>query len=190
MQYPNWFEMSDAKDNFVKHLSFYAGQPDLRFLQIGAFTGDASAWLCDNILTDNTSMLVDVDTWSGSDEPVHHEMDWDGVFKMYEIKTRRFNNIMRLKMTSDQYFSGGVETRFDFIYIDGDHTAFGVLRDGMNAYEKCKVGGIIAFDDYTWSLGKGDFYDPRYAIDSLFHLLIGRVEKIEDNGQLWLKKII
>jgi len=59
----------------------------------------------------------------------------------------------------------------------------------MNAYEQTVVGGLIAFDDYMWSMGKGDFYDPRYAIDTLIHLLIGRVEKIEDGPQVWLKKI-
>jgi len=52
------------------------------------------------------------------------------------------------------------------------------------------VGGILAFDDYGWSESKGDFYEPRYAIDALCHLLIGKVEKIEDNYQVWLRKII
>lgn len=190
MTYPNWFESTDAKNNFEKHLLHLAGKPDLHLLQIGAFTGDASQWLCENILTDRSSILIDVDTWSGSDEPVHHNMDWNDVLKVYEDKISKYKRVIRLKMTSNQYFAGKIENEFDFIYIDGDHTAFAVLRDGINAYEKCKVGGIIAFDDYTWSLGKGDFYDPRYAIDTLIHLLIGKVERIEDNSQLWLRKII
>ena len=190
MTYPNWFESTDAIRNFEKHLSHLAGKPDLRLLQIGAFTGDASVWLCENILSDQSSILIDVDTWAGSDEPVHHNMDWNDVLEVYENKISKYKRVVRLKMTSDQYFAGEIAHQFDFIYIDGDHTAFAVLRDGMNAYEKCKVGGIIAFDDYTWSLGKGDFYDPHYAIDALCHLLIGKVEKIEDNSQLWLRKII
>lgn len=188
MEYPNWFEMSDAKNNFEKHLSVYAGKPNLHFLQIGAFTGDASAWLLNNILTGEKAWLSDVDTWKGSDEPVHEQMDWDDVFKTYRSKVAKFNNVSRFEGTSDLFFHTDT-FKYDFIYIDGDHTAFGVLRDGMNAYESCKPGGIIAFDDYLWSLSKGDFFDPRFAIDALFHLLIGRVEKIEDNSQLWLKKI-
>lgn len=188
MEYPNWFEMSDAKENFVKHLSYYAKKTNIHFLQIGAFTGDASAWLLNNILTGEKAWLTDVDTWEGSDEPVHGEMDWDDVFKTYRSKVIKYDNVSRFEGTSDKFFD--VDTfKYDFIYIDGDHTAFGVLKDGMNAYKSCKVGGLIAFDDYLWTLNKGDFYDPGYAIDTLIHLLADRVEVIESNSQLWLKKI-
>jgi hypothetical protein len=150
--------------------------------------------MVDNILKQPDSFLVDVDTWEGSDEAVHHNMDWQDVFKTYSKKNAKAildQQVVVMQMTSDKYFAGiSNEHVFDFIYVDGDHTAFAVLRDGSNAYDKLKVGGILAFDDYTWSMSKGDFYDPGYAIDALCHLLIGRVEKIEDNSQLWLRKII
>jgi hypothetical protein len=193
MTYPNWFESTNAKENFERNLSPLANR-EIKCLQIGAYTGDATKWMVDNILKQPHSFLVDVDTWEGSDEPVHHNMDWKDVYKTYTDKnaTAIFEQkVVVMQMTSDRYFAGiGEEQIFDFIYVDGDHTAFAVLRDGSNAYNKLKVGGILAFDDYTWSMSKGDFYDPGYAIDALCHLLIGRVEKIEDNSQLWLRKII
>jgi hypothetical protein len=193
MTYPNWFESTDAMKNFEKNLLPLADR-EIKCLQIGAYTGDATKWMVENILKQPHSFLVDVDTWEGSDEAVHHNMDWKDVYKTYTDKnaTAIFNQqVVVMQMTSDRYFAGiGEEQIFDFIYVDGDHTAFAVLRDGSNAYDKLKVGGILAFDDYIWSASKGDFYDPRYAIDALCHLLIGRVEKIEDNSQLWLKKII
>jgi hypothetical protein len=193
MTYPNWFESTDAKGNFERNLSALADK-EIKCLQIGAYTGDATKWMVENILKQPHSFLVDVDTWEGSDEAVHHNMDWKDVYKTYTDKnaTAIFNQqVVVMQMTSDRYFAGiGEEQIFDFIYVDGDHTAFAVLRDGSNAYDKLKVGGILAFDDYTWSIGKGNFYDPGYAIDALCHLLIGRVEKIEDNSQLWLRKII
>jgi len=190
MTYPNWFESTDAKENFERHLLPLANTA-LRCVQIGAYTGDATKWMVDNILQHESSRLIDVDTWEGSDEAVHKTMDWKDVWNTYYEKNKQaieYSKVLPIKKRSDVFFSisgGG----YDFIYIDGDHTAFGVLRDGMNAYEQTVIGGIIAFDDYTWSASKGDFYDPRYAIDALCHLLIGRVEKIEDNSQLWLKKI-
>jgi len=193
MTYPNWFESTDAKANFERNLLPLADK-EIKCLQIGAYTGDATKWMVENILKQPHSFLVDVDTWEGSDEAVHHNMDWKDVYKTYQEKNAKAladNQVLTMQMTSDRYFAGiGDEQIFDFIYVDGDHTAFAVLRDGSNAYDKLKVGGIIAFDDYGWSLGKGDFYDPRYAIDALLHLLIGRVERIEDNYQLWLRKII
>lgn len=193
MTYPNWFESTDAKQNFERNLSVLADK-EIKCLQIGAYTGDATQWMVDNILKHPNSFLVDVDTWEGSDEPVHHNMDWKDVYKTYTDKNAKAifdQKVVVMQMTSDRYFADIRDKEmFDFIYIDGDHTAFAVLRDGSNAYDKLKVNGILAFDDYTWSLGKGDFYDPRYAIDTLCHLLIGKVEKIEDNSQLWLRKII
>jgi hypothetical protein len=193
MTYPNWFESTNAKQNFEKHLQGLATK-EIKCLQIGAYTGDATRWMVDNLLKNPHSFLVDVDTWEGSDEPVHHNMDWKDVHRTYTDKNAKAIHdgiVIPMQMTSDKYFADIRDKEiFDFIYVDGDHTAFAVLRDGSNAYDKLKVNGILAFDDYTWSMGKGSYYDPGYAIDALCHLLIGRVEKIEDNSQLWLRKII
>jgi Methyltransferase domain len=191
MTYPNWFESTTSKENFERHLLPLANTA-LRCVQIGAYTGDATKWMVDNILQHESSRLIDVDTWEGSDEAVHKNMDWKDVWNTYYEKNKQAiedSKVLPTKKRSDVFFatSGG---GYDFIYIDADHTAFGVLRDGMNAYEQTVVGGIIAFDDYGWSEGKGDFYQPRYAIDALCHLLNGKVEKIEDNYQIWLRKII
>jgi hypothetical protein len=193
MTYPNWFESTSARENFERNLLPLADR-EIKCLQIGAYTGDATKWMVENILKQEDSFLVDVDTWEGSNEAIHLNMDWKDVYKTYQEKNAKAlaeNRVLTMEMTSDRYFAGiGEERIFDFIYVDGDHTAFAVLRDGSNAYDKLKVGGILAFDDYGWSESKGDFYEPRYAIDALCHLLNGKVEKIEDNYQLWLKKII
>ncbi len=34
---------------------------NLKFLQLGVFTSDATVWLCNNVLTDKSSKLIDVD---------------------------------------------------------------------------------------------------------------------------------
>jgi len=172
MTYPNWFESTSARENFERNLLPLADR-EIKCLQIGAYTGDATKWMVENILKQPHSFLVDVDTWEGSDEAIHHNMDWKDVYKTYTDKnaTAIFDQkVLTMQMTSDRYFAGiGEEQIFDFIYVDGDHTAFAVLRDGSNAYDKLKVGGILAFDDYGWSESKGDFYEPRYAIDALCH---------------------
>ncbi len=73
--YPNWFAET-AQQNFATYLAEFKDKPNLKFLQLGVFTGDATVWLCNNILTDDTSKLIDVDTWGGSDEKSHAEMDF------------------------------------------------------------------------------------------------------------------
>lgn len=189
MTYPNWFEQSQARENFEK---FAPRGRKIEALQIGAYTGDATKWMVENILTEPGSVLVDVDTWEGSDEPVHKNMDWEDVFETYKSKNAeaiKSGKVLPVKKTSDTYFAKYQKEEFDFIYIDGDHTAFGVVRDITNAYRLLRVDGILALDDYMWSLNQGEFYDPKPAIDWFKNILGDRLETLVINGQAWFKKI-
>ena len=49
----------------------------------------------------------------------------------------------------------------DFIYIDGDHSLRGIVIDALVMWEKLKVGGMLAGDDFTaepWQHGPA--YEP------------------------------
>ena len=99
-KFPNWFD-AYAKPNFEKYLIPLAGVDNLTFLQLGAYTGDASLWLLDNVLTGANSILIDVDTWQGSDEEVHHSMDFSEVESVYDAKIR--GKASKNKMTTVDY---------------------------------------------------------------------------------------
>jgi hypothetical protein len=86
-EFPNWFAAT-AQKNFAELLLRISDKPDLKFLQLGAFTGDASIWLLNNVLTQEGSHLTDVDTWLGSDEKAHHEMDFNQVEQVYDEKLK------------------------------------------------------------------------------------------------------
>lgn len=185
MEFPNWFVSTNAVENFKRHLAPYKGKP-VDFLQIGAYTGDASEWMLKEILSHPDSTLTDVDTWRGSDEEQHHAMNFDEVKEVYDAKVKGYDNLHVKRMTSKDFFAENYWS-FDFIYIDGDHTAFGVMQDLLNAYGCLKPGGIIACDDYQWSEGKGNFYDPRPAIDAFFNMTRDRMQVIEIGWQVWFK---
>lgn len=185
-KFPNWFE--GQRYNFEANLKHLAGKPDLRFLQIGAYTGDASVWLCENILTDPTSILIDVDTWAGSDESEHSHIDFEKVLAYYEARITKYQKVIRLKMTSDKYFTGEIADRFDFIYIDGDHTAVQVERDAENAWKLLKPSGILAFDDYLWGRDLPPETTPKPAIDRFLELHAGEYNHLVDSYQVWLRK--
>jgi predicted O-methyltransferase YrrM len=188
--YPNWF-MTDGMSNFISHLlKDYKDKP-VKFLQIGAYTGDASVFMYEYILTDPNSSLVDVDTWEGSDEPVHRSWDWQDVEKVYDEKTkkgREEGKILKYKATSDHFFRHNTEN-YDFIYIDGDHTSYGVIKDAVNAYECLNLGGVIAFDDYEWSAGLGAQNEPKMAIDAFQSIYSDRVRLIIQEYQAWFRKV-
>ena len=181
--FPNWFD--GQRYNFEDQLTRFKGKPDLKFLQIGAYTGDASVWLCENILTNPSSTLVDVDTWAGSDEAEHTRINFEQVFDYY--KSRVSEQVTYIKTTSDEYFKGN-DARFDFIYIDGDHTSLQVERDIASAWKLLKRNGIIAFDDYLWGQGLDPESTPKPAIDRFLLAHTNEYEILVDSYQVWLRK--
>lgn len=171
---------------FSKHLTSLA-DTSISCLQIGAYTGDATKWMLENILTNPSSSLTDVDTWEGSNEAIHQSFNWDEVEKIYDSKIAGYSNVHKYKGTSDSFFETNTKT-YDFIYIDGDHTALGVLKDGVNAIKVLNPGGIIAFDDYLWKSGRGPIYDPGKSIDAILNAYAEQVIIMDIGLQVWLKK--
>lgn len=185
---PNWFNTGNRPQAFKERLYQYAGS-DVSFLQIGAYTGDATMWMLEHIIF-NSGTLTDVDTWEGSDEPAHKDMNWSSVEDVYDERTLQAQDkghLIKYKGTSDEFFKTNTKT-YDFIYIDGDHTAYGVLKDAVNAYECLNIGGILAFDDYTWTAGLGEVNEPKMAIDAFEKIYRDRISPTHKDYQAWYRK--
>ena len=187
--YPNWFAQT-AQHNFEQFLTPLAGTDKLRFLQLGAFTGDASVWMCDNILIGKYCYLTDVDTWRGSDEEEHKSMDFVSVYDTYRRKTDHYQQVLRVTSTTMDFLNRpNRDEIFDFIYVDADHTTVGVILDAELAWPLLKSGGIMAFDDYTWGHESGDpRLAPMVGIDLFLHRHEGDYELLTKNTQVWVKK--
>lgn len=193
MEYPNWFAQT-AQYNFDVLLQRFIGEDNLAFLQLGAYTGDASVWMLENILTGSNCHLVDVDTWEGSNELAHEEMDFDDVYETYKSKVSPYTD--RLLALKSNTFSVLVydinyqREEYDFIYIDADHTTVGVLLDAELSWPLLKSGGLMAFDDYTWSHHTGDpRLEPKVGIDLFLHRHTGEYEVLAVNDQVWIEKL-
>lgn len=187
-EYPNWF-LQSAHGYFNKYLKEYVGIPNLKFLQIGAYTGDASVWILDNILTNVSSTLTDVDTWGGSDEGIHKQFNWDHLEKTYNNKVSKYRNIIKYKLDSVTFLNQNREDKYDFIYIDGDHTADGVYSDASLSWDLLQYNGIMAFDDYLWIHESGDIQkSPKPGIDKFLLEKEGMFDIIEKSYQVWIRK--
>lgn len=189
MEFPNWFAGGAARDNFRRFLDPYKGEPNLQFLQLGAYTGDATVWLLDNILTDETSHLTDVDTWQGSDEYAHEGLNFSEVEKEYDKKTKDYKNLTKFKGTTTEWLKAAPFDYYDFIYIDADHTATGVLVDAELSFLSAKKGGIIAFDDYLWTEGKGAAFEPKGGINAFITRHEKELQPIHNGYQVWVLKL-
>ena len=190
MTYPNWFAQI-AQANFEEFLTPLAGKDNLKFLQLGAFTGDASVWLAENILTGKGCWLIDVDTWEGSDEPDHESMDFEDVYNTYLYKIADYEDRVSIRRMTTTWFLQSVrkDPSYDFIYVDADHTTVGVILDAELSWPQLKSGGIMAFDDYTWGHESGDpRLAPQVGIDLFLHRHLGSYELLAKNTQVWVRK--
>ena len=189
-EYPNWFEMT-AENNFKNYLLPYAGRSNLNFLQVGAYTGDASKWLLDNVLTGEGSKLTDVDTWRGSDEAPHKDMDWSDVEATYDERVKEYGDkVVKVKSDSVEFLRTQPFFIYDFIYIDGDHTALGTFADAVGSWPLLKPMGIMAFDDYTWTSGISPEHEPKKGIDMFLKVAEGSYNLIIKNSQLWVRNTL
>ena len=190
-EYPNWFAKS-AIDNFATYLIQDTGLPNLNYLQLGAYTGDASVWLLDNILTGQGSRLTDVDTWQGSDEEEHKSMDFNDVYETYKKKLEPYQErLLALRtdtvtaLINDLNYQGN---EYDFIYVDADHTTVGVLLDAELGWRLLKSGGIMAFDDLTWGSHLPPSQSPKAGILLFAERHRSEFDLVVANTQYWIKK--
>jgi predicted O-methyltransferase YrrM len=174
--FPNWFK---SVEKYFRHVP----NVPLRALQIGTYTGDATEWLLDNC---EIEYLDDVDTWEGSEEKAHDSIDFTSVEDYYDSRFKD-PRITKNKMTSDEFFNLPYRT-YNFIYIDGDHTALQTALDGLNAFKLLEKGGVMAFDDYLWNYNGDPFLEPKRGVDAFLAVCEGQYTIIESGYQLWIEK--
>ena len=74
--------------------------------------------------------------------------------KTYNDVVKRFKQMEHVhvhRMSSKDWFEKQQDNYFDWIYLDGDHSYEGVLRDLKSSQRVVKSGGIILGDDYRWA---------------------------------------
>jgi len=75
---------------------------------------------------------------------------YDNVYKSVVERFKGDSRVTVCRMTSDEWFAKQDDDILDWIYVDGDHSYEGCLRDLNNALSKVKNGGMILGDDYGW----------------------------------------
>ena len=93
-------------------------------------------------------------------QPITGEFSEAGFQRFYdrvynEVKARFQDPEVEIcRMTSDMWFEQFNDEMLDWIYIDGDHSYEGCLRDLENSLKVVKQGGLILGDDYGWPNAK------------------------------------
>jgi predicted O-methyltransferase YrrM len=175
--FPNWFK---DVEKYFRHVP----SVPLRALQIGTYTGDATNWLLNNR---EIEFIHNVDTWEGSEEVAHESLDFVSVEAYYDSRFKENEKIVKYKMTSDTFFWNN-DRLYNFIYIDGDHTALQTAIDGLNGFRHLEPGGVMAFDDYLWNYGGREYLEPRRGVNAVLDICKGEYTLIESGYQVWIEK--
>jgi predicted O-methyltransferase YrrM len=163
-----------------------------RVLVIGSFEGRSTSWILQNFLSPN-GHIVCLDTFAGS--PEHTQIELSGLFERWR------NNVESVRGESQtcvahigKSYHGlarliAENESFDFIYVDGSHTAPDVLTDACMTWGLLRVGGIVLFDDYQWPDSLGPLQCPKPAVNAFTQIFADHGEVIISNYQLAIRKL-
>ena len=68
---------------------------------------------------------------------------------VYDSVVKRFadSNVTIYRMTSDDWFVQNTKTDYDWVYIDGDHSYNGCMKDLISSWKIIREGGVMYGDD-------------------------------------------
>lgn len=126
-------------------------------LEIGSFNGESTKIFLDS---GKFSKIYCIDPWDKIQPDKDGNLKTKGFFDLncssikesemfFDKQFSNDNRIVKLKGFSEEFTDKFKNEYFDFIYIDGDHSANGVMKDITNYYSKVKFGGVIGFHDYA-----------------------------------------
>lgn len=160
--------------------------------ECGVFEGGTTKYICENLLNAG-GRVVCIDplqdeylTEELSEQDILMNREY-GFFKNQYYRFKKNTQGLPIELhrkTSDEAFKEIIDLRFDFIFLDGDHREESVYRDGLNAFEVCKIGGIILFDDYNmWR------EETKRGIDRFVEWAGNRIKILIDGYQLMITKL-
>lgn len=129
-------------------------------LEIGSYKGKSSVGIAE---VAKEVFCVDTFSADGSGQNQHENTL---TLNEFTENTKGYSNISPCVGNSKIMVPLFEDNKFDFIFIDGDHSYEGVKNDILVCWPKLKIGGIMAFHDYKWD----GFNDggPKKAIDGFF----------------------
>lgn len=162
-----------------------------RGLEVGALEGRTTIWLVDNIIKIKKGELFVIES-DVKNNLVYNLSTLDKWIRLW--KGTSYDALMYYNTTCRM---------FDFIYLDGDHNAKGLMEDIMLSWKTLNVGGYLLIDDYEMQAQDPWFYimhkefekprvnftHPRMAIDAFLTLYRGLYEIVAFNYQVMVRKV-
>ena len=132
-----WLEDWDL-NNIAKYISQL--EPGQLYLEVGVARG-VSSTLANVVAKDGVRLKgIDIINWADRDFKMQE------ILKVYGKDLKNWEFIEEDSQLAAKYWKHG---KIDLLFIDGDHTYEGLLKDFISWYPWVKEGGVIMFDDYN-----------------------------------------
>lgn len=117
----------------------------LEIVELGSYLGRSTRALGDNTL----GKVLALDDWLGADTD-HRPVSPEKSDQMYKEFCESLDDLIKAKVVTPwrcDHNNNPVKVRPDMVFIDGDHSYNGVLRDIETWYPRIKTGGLISGHD-------------------------------------------
>lgn len=189
----DWF--SRCIPQWRKDLKRFKDKREVQALEIGTYEGRSAVWLCENILNNVGSLYgcclltVDVKETKNAKDNID-ELNRRAGFNICHrrIVSRSVEELTPQDLNAYVSYDRKWEGYFDFTYIDGDHSPKAIIRDALYAFNHCKVGGLITFDDYKLGPNLPAHKRPKLAIDFFLACFKDQLQIIHKGYQVTVLK--
>jgi hypothetical protein len=180
----HWFVENNCEQTFEKLFLSHTGKPR-SYLEIGVWNGKGSLlWMIRNVLTNKDSWALGVDTWTIPPTGRAEQSPKWNPDNAYATATSIASLHHRCALTrgdSHSVMASLPRRQFDFVFIDGDHSPVGALRDLVAAFPLVKIGGIIVCDN----MARTKTHDVSVAVDAFMDCHWWYVNELDVYSQQW-----
>ncbi|MCF7844518.1 MAG: class I SAM-dependent methyltransferase [Kiritimatiellales bacterium] len=177
--------ISSKPKAWIHVLSELIGKPNISVLEIGSYEGKSAIWFLTHILTGTGSTITCIDHW-------HNVPFNESLFDKNIAAINCSHKVRKIKGYSNEELMKLYGEKYDVIFIDGDHSAWGCLSDMVISWSLLKNKGYMIIDDYIWDTtykkDMNQWERPKLAIDSFMNCYVNRFEIMHKDMQVILKK--
>lgn len=150
---------SDRTALWIQLINRISQNKKVTIAEIGVWKGEFAYQILKNCPSVEKYYLVD---------PWRHLDDWK---KPLNVSDERFNRVFETAMKKLEFAKDRItvlrgttlevvdqidDNELDLVYIDGDHTAKGIVIDLIRLFPKVKKGGVVGGDDYVDNVYRHD----------------------------------
>ena len=175
--------------------------PVPRILEIGCYQGRATCWMLEHMLADTGTMTVvdpfcdaDLTPWSADPVRAHGDYNPDrlALFQANVAEVQQPGQTLDLQVGRSYRILADLVAQareYDFVYVDGNHSAGPVMADAVLAFGMLRPGGIMLFDDYLWDHDPDWLQRPKMSIDAFVNMYQPYLRQIISNYQLAIQRV-